>query len=105
MGFLLLLKGAFAINYACLWSIYMSTLQYKKYCVLLANFSIFLDNRLIQFVDSYDPPLKGLQEDLNFVSPRIGEVLRLIYFITNIITQVDYFSFHIFSSTPFLPST
>ncbi|KAE9461836.1 hypothetical protein C3L33_06257, partial [Rhododendron williamsianum] len=30
-------------------------------------------NRLVQFVDSYDPPLKGLQEDLNFVSPRIGE--------------------------------
>ncbi|KAL0398123.1 UNVERIFIED_CONTAM: protein NAP1 [Sesamum radiatum] len=31
-------------------------------------------HRLIQFVDSYDPPLKGLHEDLNFVSPRIGEV-------------------------------
>ncbi|KAG5516859.1 hypothetical protein RHGRI_037557 [Rhododendron griersonianum] len=30
-------------------------------------------HRLVQFVDSYDPPLKGLQEDLNFVSPRIGE--------------------------------
>ncbi|KAH6776252.1 transcription activator [Perilla frutescens var. hirtella] len=30
-------------------------------------------HRLIQFVDSYDPPLKGLHEDLNFVSPRIGE--------------------------------
>jgi len=29
---------------------------------------------LVQFIDSYDPPLKGLQEDLNFVSPRIGEV-------------------------------
>lgn len=28
----------------------------------------------MQFIDSYDPPLKGLQEDLNFVSPRIGEV-------------------------------
>ncbi|KAK7837624.1 protein nap1 [Quercus suber] len=30
-------------------------------------------HRLVQFIDSYDPPLKGLQEDLNFVSPRIGE--------------------------------
>ncbi|KAG6735730.1 hypothetical protein POTOM_061609 [Populus tomentosa] len=27
---------------------------------------------LVQFIDSYDPPLKGLQEDLKFVSPRIG---------------------------------
>ncbi|XP_022845896.1 protein NAP1-like [Olea europaea var. sylvestris] len=35
-------------------------------------------HRLIQFVDSYDPPLKGLQEDLNFVSPRIGEVLEAV---------------------------
>ncbi|AQK38748.1 brick3 [Zea mays] len=31
-------------------------------------------HRLVQFVDSYDPPIKGLHEDLNFVSPRIGEV-------------------------------
>ncbi|KAJ8567779.1 hypothetical protein K7X08_019987 [Anisodus acutangulus] len=35
-------------------------------------------HRLIQFVDSYDPPLKGLNEDLNFVSPRIGEVLEAV---------------------------
>ncbi|KAL3344802.1 hypothetical protein AABB24_023977 [Solanum stoloniferum] len=35
-------------------------------------------HRLIQFVDSYDPPLKGLHEDLNFVSPRIGEVLEAV---------------------------
>ncbi|XP_038690030.1 protein NAP1-like isoform X2 [Tripterygium wilfordii] len=35
-------------------------------------------NRLVQFIDSYDPPLKGLQEDLNFVSPRIGEVLEAV---------------------------
>lgn len=34
-------------------------------------------DRLVQFVDSYDPPVKGLQEDLNFVSPRIGEVIVL----------------------------
>ncbi|KAJ1393399.1 Nck-associated protein 1 [Sesbania bispinosa] len=33
---------------------------------------------LVQFIDSYDPPLKGLQEDLNFVSPRIGEVLEAV---------------------------
>lgn len=26
-------------------------------------------------MDSYDPPFKGLHEDLNFVSPRIGEVI------------------------------
>ncbi|XP_030481196.1 protein NAP1 [Cannabis sativa] len=35
-------------------------------------------HRLVQFIDSYDPPLKGLQEDLNFVSPRIGEVLEAV---------------------------
>ncbi|KAJ4975907.1 hypothetical protein NE237_001013 [Protea cynaroides] len=35
-------------------------------------------NRLVQFIDSYDPPLKGLQEDLNFASPRIGEVLEAV---------------------------
>ncbi|XP_020589634.1 probable protein NAP1 isoform X1 [Phalaenopsis equestris] len=35
-------------------------------------------HRLVQFVDSYDHPLKGLQEDLNFVSPRIGEVLEAV---------------------------
>lgn len=34
-----------------------------------------LNDRLVQFVDSYDPALKGLHEDLNFVSPRIGEVI------------------------------
>lgn len=38
-----------------------------------------LIDRLVQFIDSYDPPLKGLQEDLNFVSPRIGEVKYLLY--------------------------
>ncbi|EPS71603.1 hypothetical protein M569_03148, partial [Genlisea aurea] len=35
-------------------------------------------HRLVQFVDSYDPPLKGLHEDLNFVSPRVGEVLEAV---------------------------
>ncbi|KAM7505667.1 hypothetical protein LguiB_004571 [Lonicera macranthoides] len=35
-------------------------------------------HRLLQFIDSYDPPLKGLHEDLNFVSPRIGEVLEAV---------------------------
>uniref|UniRef100_A0A3B6TJ70 Nck-associated protein 1 n=1 Tax=Triticum aestivum TaxID=4565 RepID=A0A3B6TJ70_WHEAT len=35
-------------------------------------------HRLVQFVDSYDPPVKGLHEDLNFVSPRIGEVLEAV---------------------------
>ncbi|KAG6747367.1 hypothetical protein POTOM_049770 [Populus tomentosa] len=33
---------------------------------------------LVQFIDSYDPPLKGLQEDLKFVSPRIGEVIYVL---------------------------
>ncbi|XP_004293766.1 PREDICTED: protein NAP1 isoform X1 [Fragaria vesca subsp. vesca] len=35
-------------------------------------------HRLVQFIDGYDPPLKGLKEDLNFVSPRIGEVLEAV---------------------------
>ncbi|KAL9241252.1 hypothetical protein vseg_015383 [Gypsophila vaccaria] len=35
-------------------------------------------HRLVQFIDSYDPPVKGLKEDLNFVSPRIGEVLEAV---------------------------
>ncbi|KAJ4785686.1 transcription activator [Rhynchospora pubera] len=35
-------------------------------------------HRLVQFIDSYDPPVQGLQEDLNFVSPRIGEVLEAV---------------------------
>lgn len=38
---------------------------------------------LVQFIDAYDPPLKGLHEDLNFVSPRIGEVWYLIYLFIN----------------------
>jgi Membrane-associated apoptosis protein len=46
----------------------------------------FLCCRLVQFVDSYDPPVQGLQEDLNFVSPRIGEVLLR-------------FRFHLFASS------
>ncbi|KAL8167962.1 hypothetical protein V2J09_009461 [Rumex salicifolius] len=35
-------------------------------------------HRLVQFIDAYDIPVKGLQEDLNFVSPRIGEVLEAV---------------------------
>ncbi|XP_024527538.1 protein NAP1 isoform X1 [Selaginella moellendorffii] len=35
-------------------------------------------HRLVQFVDSFDPPLKGLHEDLNFVSHRVGEILDAI---------------------------
>lgn len=35
-------------------------------------------HRLVLFIDSYDPPLRGLHEDLNFVSPRIGEVLEAV---------------------------
>ncbi|XAR56074.1 hypothetical protein NMG60_11036384 [Bertholletia excelsa] len=35
-------------------------------------------HRLVQFVDSYDPPVKGLHEDLSFVSPRVGEVLEAV---------------------------
>eukprot|EP00249_Psilotum_nudum_P015741 c25499_g1_i2 orf=223-4398(+) len=35
-------------------------------------------HRLVQFVDSYDPPMKGLHDDLNLVGPRIGEVLEAI---------------------------
>eukprot|EP00250_Pteridium_aquilinum_P014737 c22167_g1_i1 orf=670-4797(-) len=46
-------------------------------------------HRLVQYVDAYDPPLKGLQEDLNLViSPRIGEVLEGI--APTILLGVDY---------------
>src|SRR5688572_5657119 len=49
-------------------------------------------HRLVQFVDSYDPPIKGLHEDLNFVSPRIGEVILMSFSIAVAITrnQVSY---------------
>ena len=43
-------------------------------------------HRLVQFVDSYDPPIKGLHEDLNFVSPRIGEVMLMSFSIAVVIT-------------------
>jgi NCK-associated protein 1 len=39
---------------------------------ILRVWSYFI--RMVQFVEAYDPPLKGLHDDLNFVSPRIGEV-------------------------------
>lgn len=45
------------------------------------------DYRLVQFIDSYDPPLKGLQEDLNFVSPRIGEVNLMLHFMNMILNS------------------
>ncbi|CAM8940684.1 unnamed protein product [Rhodiola kirilowii] len=35
-------------------------------------------HEVVQFIDSYDPPLKGLHEDLNFISPRIGEILEAV---------------------------
>ena len=44
-------------------------------------------HRLVQFVDSYDPPIQGLHEDLNFVSPRIGEVVLLSFSIAVVITR------------------
>lgn len=48
--------------------------------------------RLIMFIDSYDPPLKGLQEDLNFVSPRIGEVIYVLYSaLQDIIIKIIFF--------------
>lgn len=34
--------------------------------------------RLVEFVGRYDSVVKGLQEDLGFVSPRIGEVLEAV---------------------------
>ena len=34
---------------------------------------------MVQFVEAYDPPLKGLDDDLNFESPRIGEVRSQFY--------------------------
>lgn len=60
-------------------------------CSLLYRF-FFTDyclsiHRLVQFVDSYDPPIKGLHEDLNFVSPRIGEVVLISFSIAVVITR------------------
>ncbi|KAL5232560.1 hypothetical protein ABZP36_031336 [Zizania latifolia] len=43
-------------------------------------------HRLVQFVDSYDPPVKGMHDDLNFVSPRIGEA-NLLALITQFISS------------------
>ncbi|KAL2631653.1 hypothetical protein R1flu_016339 [Riccia fluitans] len=45
-------------------------------------------HKLVQFVDSYDYPLQGLHEDLNFVSPRIGEILDAVG--PTIFLGVDY---------------
>ncbi|KAI5070089.1 hypothetical protein GOP47_0014432 [Adiantum capillus-veneris] len=46
-------------------------------------------HRLVQYVDSYDPPLKGLQEDFNLViSPRVGEILEGI--APTLLLGVDY---------------
>ncbi|KAG6753387.1 hypothetical protein POTOM_043455 [Populus tomentosa] len=50
---------------------------YHRYGIHLSS-AVGVEMRLVQFIDSYDPPLKGLQEDLNFVSPRIGEVLEAV---------------------------
>jgi len=61
----------------------MSSLVYRffftDYCLSI--------HRLVQFVDSYDPPIQGLHEDLNFVSPRIGEVVLLSFSIAVVITR------------------
>lgn len=61
----------------------MSSLLYRffftDYCLSI--------HRLVQFVDSYDPPIKGLHEDLNFVSPRIGEVVLISFSIAVVITR------------------
>jgi len=61
----------------------MSSLVYRffftDYCLSI--------HRLVQFVDSYDPPIKGLHEDLNFVSPRIGEVVLMSFSIAVVITR------------------
>lgn len=63
-------------------------------------FFLSLDYRLVQFIDSYDPPLKGLQEDLNFVSPRIGEVNLILYFIKMVLHRcLGVFLFHLIRSS------
>lgn len=58
-------------------SCFFSVLFLLSWVVLLEYLSCFIIFffRLVEFIDSYDPPVKGLQEDLNFVSPRIGEVI------------------------------
>lgn len=61
----------FVISFSFWYKIFLCRISY----VISIHFSGF--DRLVQFVDSYDPPAKGLQEDLNFVSPRIGEVIVL----------------------------
>jgi hypothetical protein len=60
----------------------------SSYCLVRQFFTYFYlsIHRLVQFVDSYDPPIKGLHEDLNFVSPRIGEVIHHS-FISIVITS------------------
>ncbi|CAL5425205.1 unnamed protein product [Camellia sinensis] len=45
---------------------------------------------LVQFIDSYDPPLKGLHEDLNFVNPRIGEVLERAQDLANVTSYREW---------------
>lgn len=62
-------------------------------CHVFASLSVHF--RLVQFIDSYDPPLKGLQEDLNFVSPRIGEVILLPYLVDSNI-KLSTFSINMF---------
>lgn len=59
-----------------MWTITIFRIGYEGHCYMLCLIYSFFD-RLVQFIDSYEPPLKGLQEDLNFVSPRIGEVICL----------------------------
>lgn len=60
---------------------------------------------MVQFVDSYDPPVKGLHDDLNFVSPRIGEVravttiqlAELFYVLTPRILDFSHLHFSVVS--------
>lgn len=61
----------------------MSSLLYRFF---FTDYCLYI-HRLVQFVDSYDPPIKGLHEDLNFVSPRIGEVVLISFSIAVVITR------------------
>jgi hypothetical protein len=61
----------------------LKALHWISYTLCIFDISLLLYCRLVQFIDSYDPPLKGLQEDLNFVSPRIGEVIYVSFPLKN----------------------
>lgn len=91
-------KRSYKLLFIC-----FSLLKARFLTTTLLISSTFWTSRIIPFVDSYDPPLKGLHEDLNFVSPRIGEVvfsfsgyitLKFLTFYLKILSTMLINSFH-----------